>query len=73
MFLRKYLKDNKIKYRDFAEKLGIPEQSLKNISCGTQRPGLKLALKIEELTSGNVTPSQLVKDFEEYSTKSIIN
>jgi transcriptional regulator with XRE-family HTH domain len=69
MILRKYLRENKIRYREFAEKLGIPEQLVKNICCGTQRPGLVLALKIEKLTEGKVTPLQLAEDFESYKSK----
>ena len=65
MNLRKYLRDRRIRYREFAEKLGINEQSLKNIVAGTRRPGLLLALKIEKLTDGQVTPSQLAADFDE--------
>jgi transcriptional regulator with XRE-family HTH domain len=64
MRLRKYLKEKQILYREFAEKLGINEQSVKNIACGTQRPGLILALKIEKLTEGEVTALHLAQDFE---------
>lgn len=64
MNLKKYLREKKIRYREFAEQLGINEQSLKNIIAGTSRPGLMLALKIEKLTNGEVTPLQLVEHFE---------
>ena len=64
MHLKKYLHEQKIRYREFAEKLGINEQTVKNIVAGTTRPGLLLALKIEKLTEGQITPSQLVEDFE---------
>lgn len=64
MNLRKYLRGNKIRYRAFAEKLGINEQSLRNIVAGTSRPSLLLALKIEKLTNGEVTPSHLADDFK---------
>jgi|688.fasta_scaffold48402_7 DNA-binding transcriptional regulator YdaS (Cro superfamily) len=62
--LKKYLSENQILYREFAEKLGVHTQSIKNIVSGTQRPGLLLALKIEKLTSGQVTAAQLAEDFE---------
>lgn len=65
MKLRKYLRDRKIRYREFAEQLGINEQSLKNIAACTRRPGLLLALKIEKLTNGEITPAQLADDFHE--------
>ncbi|KAF3362886.1 hypothetical protein PHSC3_000420 [Chlamydiales bacterium STE3] len=71
MKLKKYLHDKKIRYRDFAEKLGINEQSLKNIVACTRRPGLLLALKIEQLTNGEITPAQLVEDFEKSKAKRV--
>lgn len=64
MHLKKYLRKQKIRYRDFAEELGIAEQSMKNIVACSRRPGLLLALKIEKMTNGQVTPQQLVEDFE---------
>lgn len=64
MHLKKYLRQKKIRYRYFAEELGIAEQSLKNIVAGSRRPGLLLALKIEKLTDGQVTPLQIAEDFE---------
>lgn len=64
MKLKKYLRTQKIRYCSFAEELGITEQSLKNIVAGTSRPGLMLALKIEKLTNGYITPLELAEDFE---------
>ena len=64
MNFREYLDKHGITYREFAEKLGIHPQSLKNIACGMRRPGLRLSLKIEELTNGEVTPRELVENFE---------
>lgn len=64
MKLKEYLRIQKIRYRTFAEELGVAEQSLKNMVAGTSRPGLLLALKIEKLTKGQVTPQQLAEDFE---------
>lgn len=64
MKLKEYLRGQKIRYRGFADELGISEQSLKNIVAGTSRPGLLLALKIEKLTNGKVTPQHMVEDFE---------
>ena len=65
MKLKEYLRSKKIRYRHFANELGITEQSLKNIAAGTSRPGLLLALKIEKLTNGEITPLQMAEDFEE--------
>lgn len=67
MKLKEYLREQKIRYRVFAENLGITEQSLKNIVAGTRRPGLLLALKIEKLTDGKITPAQLADDYAKIS------
>lgn len=64
MNLKKYLRQKKIRYRIFAEELGIAEQSLKNIVVCSRRPGLLLALKIAKLTNGQITPQQMAEDFE---------
>lgn len=72
MDLKEYLNENGLNYRDLSEKLGIHPQSLKNIACGTRSPGLKLALRIEELTGGKVTPRDLIDqpDVRKKKTKS---
>lgn len=67
MKLKEYLRKQKITYRTFAQDLGIAEQSLKTIMAGIRRPGLSLCLKIEKLTNGQITPSQLVEDYERVS------
>ncbi|MBS0656123.1 MAG: helix-turn-helix transcriptional regulator [Verrucomicrobia bacterium] len=64
MDLREYLDKKKITYGAFAETLGVHEQTIKNIACGIRKPGLKLALRIEELSEGNVTPRELIDSFE---------
>ena len=60
MQLREYLDQERITYREFAEKLGIHIQTAKNIAYGVRKPGLGLALQIEELTGGKVTPRELM-------------
>lgn len=69
MKLREYLEKNKITYQDLADKLGSHPQSLRNIAFGMRRPGLRLSLKIEELTDGKVTPRELLEPFEEKQRK----
>jgi DNA-binding XRE family transcriptional regulator len=66
MKIKDYLREEKITYSKFAELLGIHIQSLKNISNGNRRPSLVLAIKIEKLTGGKITASQLAEDFESY-------
>jgi transcriptional regulator with XRE-family HTH domain len=70
MNLKEYLDENRITYREFAEKLGIHLQSLKNIAYGKRKPSLGLALQIEEHTSGKVTPRDLIDEFNVPQTKS---
>ena len=60
MKLRAYLDEKRITYREFAEKLGVHLQSLKNIVDGIGRPSLEIAVKIEELTNGEVAPKDLI-------------
>lgn len=67
MKLKEYLREQHIRYRTFAENLGITEQSLKNIVGGTSRPSLVLALKIEKLTDGQITPADLAHDYAKIS------
>lgn len=64
MKLKEYLRERRIIYRTFAEDLGIAEQTLRSIMAGIRRPGIMLALKIEKLTDGQITPAQLIEDFE---------
>lgn len=71
MKLKKYLRKHKIIYRSFAQELGIAEQSLKTIMAGIRRPGLDLCLKIQKLTNGEITPQQLVEDFEKASQEKL--
>jgi transcriptional regulator with XRE-family HTH domain len=69
MQLREFLDQERITYREFAEKLGIHIQSAKNIAYGVRKPGLKLALQIEEFTGGKVTPRELM-EYSNEPTKS---
>lgn len=69
MNLREYLEEERLTYREFAEKLGIHIQSLKNIAYGVRKPGLGLALRIEELTEGKVTPRSLIDEAENVPLK----
>lgn len=69
MKLKEYLRRHKIIYRTFAQELGITEQSLKTIMAGIRRPGLTLCIKIEKLTKGEITPHQLVEDYDKASAE----
>ena len=54
MVLKEYLDEQRITYREFAEKLGIHVQTVQNIAYGKRRPSLELAVKIEEITNGRI-------------------
>lgn len=60
MNLKEYLDEKRLTYREFAEKLKIHPQSLQSIAYGKKRPSLELAVKIEELTEGELTPKKLL-------------
>lgn len=63
MNLKEYLEEYQITYREFADKLGIHLHSLKNIVYGKRKPGLRLALQIEECIKGKVSPRDLTDYF----------
>lgn len=66
MNLKEYLEEKRLTYREFAEKLQIHPQSLQNIAYGKKKPSLELAVKIEELTNGELTPKDLLAHFHNY-------
>lgn len=61
MNLKEYLEEIRSTYREFAEKLDIRPQYLQSIAYGKKKPSLELAVKIEELTHGKVTPKELLE------------
>lgn len=58
MLLRHYLSDKRIKQKDFAQKIGISTKHLWTILNAADMK-LSLALKIEEVTKGEVTCQDL--------------
>ncbi len=70
MDLKEYLDVHRITYKEFSERLGINRQSLQNVVYGNKKPSLDLAIKIEELTKGQITPRELLKNFNDvFKTK----
>ncbi len=63
MNVKKYLDEKRLTYREFAEKLGVSAQYLQNIAYGKRKPSLDLAVKIEELSNGKLTPRDLLHFF----------
>lgn len=63
MNLKQYLDKKRLTYREFAEQLEIQPQSLQSIAYGRRKPSLDLAVKIEELSNGELTPKDLLDYF----------
>lgn len=56
--LRQYRKKNKIEAVDAAKELEITKPYLSMIETGKARPGLEVALRIQEFTGGTVRASR---------------
>lgn len=70
MTLRTYLKQQGIRpysAHDMASLLGVQTVHLGHVAVGKKRPSLELAVKIEEITKGEVTPKELLKVWQERS------
>jgi len=62
MKLKQYLKDNKIRMRDFAKIIGVHELTVLRLRDGETNPSLQTALKIRDATEGQVGIEDLVKE-----------
>ena len=60
MDLKEYLDSNGIRYKFFAEKLGISHSYMSRLMHKKIVPSPALALKIEELTQGKVSKEGLI-------------
>jgi len=60
MTLREFIKLQGISLREFhtkySESLGISYGYIRLLSCGSKRPSLDLAVKIQRITNGKVKP-----------------
>ncbi len=59
MKLKEYLDEMGISQIKFARRCGVDARTIHNILKGKQDIRLSIALKIEELTDGKVTPKDL--------------
>lgn len=59
MHLREYLLDNGITASDFARQAGVTRQTIRAVCIGERNISLSLAMKIDELTKGEVTPHDI--------------
>lgn len=60
MKLSEWQRDNEISDIALGIKLGIHPSHISHIKAGRKRPSPQLALKIEEITKGNVTIMELL-------------
>ncbi|MBA2369884.1 MAG: helix-turn-helix transcriptional regulator [Candidatus Protochlamydia sp.] len=69
--LKEYIDENGMTYRQFAEQLGIRQDSLKGIVYGKKNPSVSLAIQIQMLTKGRVILEVLSQDAKEEGKKKI--
>ena len=62
MKLKEYLDMMGIKYTAFTERAGISRNTLYNLMAGKRRPSLELAVEIEKLTDGKVSPRDWIDE-----------
>ena len=60
MKLKKYLSDKKIKLVEFSKMVDYEKGNLSRIVNCKMQPSLKLAIKIKNLTNGEVQPEDLI-------------
>jgi len=53
--LQEYLRANKKTQREFAEELGITQVHMSRICTGARMPSMRLALRIHNVTGGQVS------------------
>jgi len=63
MDLRHYLFENRIRVKDFAQKIGYTPECISNVSNKKVRPSERLAQLIYQATEGQVSVEELLKDF----------
>lgn len=60
MNLQAYMNSTHLKDKQVAESLGVARSFVSQIRRGQREPSLRLAVKIETWTGGNVTPRDLL-------------
>lgn len=65
MELRDYLHKKRIKLKDFAAMCGYHRGHIHCVNIGMLKPGKRLVQKIEEITKGQVTRYDLLKNYKE--------
>jgi len=60
MKLSEWIRMNKVNKGEFAKALGIARNTLYLYERGLRQPPLDVAIRIKELTNGEVTPEDLV-------------
>jgi len=65
MDLNRYMESRNITTKEMAKMLNISPSTLNNYLAGRRVPTLEVAVKIEEITRGNVRPKDLMTFFWE--------
>lgn len=68
--LKDWLKQNRYTVTAAAKEIGVGRQFLSDIINGRNRPGLDVAVKIEEFTSGAISPKLWMSKSSEIEPKS---
>ena len=71
MNLKEYIDEKGMTYRQFAEQLGIRQDSLKGIVYGRKNPSINLAIQIQMLTKGQVIMDVLAQNAKDGRHKKI--
>jgi DNA-binding XRE family transcriptional regulator len=57
-------KEQKLSQGEFAEKLGVTRWMVNSIETGRRIPSMNLAIKVQQVTSGAVTPNDFSRSSE---------
>jgi len=60
MKLKEYLKTHKLSQRKLATMLGVSQEHISQILCGKKNPSIQLIKRIETVTNGKVSVSELL-------------
>lgn len=65
MYLPDYLESRQFLYKEFSNLIGVSVSTLSNYICKKRLPPLDIAIRIEDVTKGKVTPRDLLHWWED--------
>ena len=65
MKLAAWLQRERIKNRDFAERIGVAQSTISRLCNGTRHPTLRMAVRISDETRGEVAPHDWINQGED--------